>query len=89
MYRGTAARVATCLSLLQIQPHQRRVHAMGDAAPRVSVMYGNAEEFERKKQRLRAGGPKALHIISDFDFTLTKVCGRTSLYAGGCTCVYG
>ncbi|CAM9138826.1 unnamed protein product [Scytosiphon promiscuus] len=36
------------------------------------VLFRNAEDFERKRQRMAAGGPDHLQIISDFDFTMTK-----------------
>ncbi|CAM9271226.1 unnamed protein product [Pylaiella littoralis] len=36
------------------------------------VLFRDAEDFERKRQRITAGGSDRLQIISDFDFTLTK-----------------
>ncbi|CAB1098541.1 unnamed protein product [Ectocarpus sp. CCAP 1310/34] len=41
-----------------------------DNSPR--VLFRDAEDFERKWQRIVAGGVDRLQIISDFDFTLTK-----------------
>ncbi len=36
------------------------------------VIISNPSEFERKKALLRAGGAKHLHVVADFDKTLTK-----------------
>ncbi|CAM9331641.1 unnamed protein product [Hapterophycus canaliculatus] len=36
------------------------------------VLFRDAEDFERKRQQIAAGGSDHLQIISDFDFTMTK-----------------
>ncbi|MEK6902873.1 MAG: HAD-IB family phosphatase [archaeon] len=36
-----------------------------------NVLISNPLEFERKKATIKAGGPNALHIVADFDKTLT------------------
>ena len=37
-----------------------------------SIIISNPAELERKKEAIRAGGAKNLHVVSDFDKTLTK-----------------
>ena len=50
-----------------------------------NIIIANPEDFERKKEAIRRGGPEKLHVLADFDRTLTysKVNGerRDSLMA--------
>jgi hypothetical protein len=37
-----------------------------------NIFYSNREEFERKKDLFKIQGKNKIHILSDFDRTLTK-----------------